>query len=294
MANKKMIVTIGISNSGKTTWAEEFIKEHPEFVNINRDDLRYSLFCEQKCLSLSEYKFSKAKEDSVSKEAVKMAKEYLSEGTSVIISDTNLKQSNIDGWKKIAEESGADFSTKVFDIEPSEAIKRSMKRCYTVPANVINQQYTAFRKLMKKPMATFDSDLPKAIICDIDGTLADCTGIRSPYDYTDVTQDKPKFMTMIVLHKLAQAGYKILITSGRDSVCREDTIKWLKQYVSFDKLFMRDEGDLRKDCVVKEELYFRHIDGKYNVELVLDDRQQVVDRWRALGLTCWQVAEGAF
>ena len=33
---------------------------------------------------------------------------------------------------------------------------------------------------------------------------------------------------------------------------------------------------------------------KYNVHFVLDDRQQVVDMWRSLGLTVFQVAEGDF
>jgi len=33
---------------------------------------------------------------------------------------------------------------------------------------------------------------------------------------------------------------------------------------------------------------------KYHVEFVLDDRNQVVNFWRYLGLTCFQVAEGDF
>ena len=34
--------------------------------------------------------------------------------------------------------------------------------------------------------------------------------------------------------------------------------------------------------------------GVDNVDMVFDDRQQVVDMWRANGLTCFQVAEGNF
>jgi hypothetical protein len=50
----------------------------------------------------------------------------------------------------------------------------------------------------------------------------------------------------------------------------------------------------RKDAIMKEELYRQHIEGKYNIKFVLDDRQQVVDMWRGLGLTVFQVDEGDF
>ena len=45
---------------------------------------------------------------------------------------------------------------------------------------------------------------------------------------------------------------------------------------------------------MKEEIYQQHIAGQYNVKFVLDDRQQVVDMWRSLGLTVFQVDEGDF
>jgi hypothetical protein len=44
----------------------------------------------------------------------------------------------------------------------------------------------------------------------------------------------------------------------------------------------------------KEQLYRQHMEGKYNIKFVLDDRQQVVDMWRGLGLTVFQVDEGDF
>jgi hypothetical protein len=57
---------------------------------------------------------------------------------------------------------------------------------------------------------------------------------------------------------------------------------------------MRRAGDRRKDWVVKSELYREHIEPRYDVLLVLDDRDQVVRAWRGLGLTVFQVAEGDF
>ena len=57
---------------------------------------------------------------------------------------------------------------------------------------------------------------------------------------------------------------------------------------------MRKGGDKRIDSIVKKELYRKYIEPFYRVKLVLDDRNQVVDMWRDLGLPCWQVAPGNF
>jgi hypothetical protein len=53
-------------------------------------------------------------------------------------------------------------------------------------------------------------------------------------------------------------------------------------------LFMRRAGDSRPDQVIKREIL--DLIPKDRVAYVLDDRQQVVDMWRAQGLTCLQVA----
>jgi hypothetical protein len=51
---------------------------------------------------------------------------------------------------------------------------------------------------------------------------------------------------------------------------------------------------MRKDSVVKQELFDEHIRDIYDVVAVYDDRQQVVDMWRAMGIDCFQVAPGNF
>lgn len=139
------------------------------------------------------------------------------------------------------------------------------------------------------------------IIVDIDGTIA-LKGDRSPYDWSRVGEDEPN-TPILKLVSLFSIGHKVLTSevirvvfvSGRDSVCRKQTEMWLDHHFgSYDHLFMRTEGDTRKDSIVKEELYRAHIEGKLNVLFVLDDRQQTVDKWRELGLTCLQVAPGNF
>ena len=134
---------------------------------------------------------------------------------------------------------------------------------------------------------------PKAIICDIDGTLALMSG-RSPYEWVKVGDDT---VNRPVLHLLKNySGSQVIFVSGRDSVCRASTVDWLfyKAGIANPILFMRAEGDMRKDSIVKRELFDEHIRDSYDVQFVLDDRDQVVEMWRSLGLACFQVAEGDF
>jgi len=83
-----------------------------------------------------------------------------------------------------------------------------------------------------------------------------------------------------------------VLVSGRNECCRNTTQAWLAEHeVSYNYLYMRPQGDMRKDAVVKKEIYDKYIKGKYNVYLVLDDRNQSVQLWRSLGLKTLQVKE---
>ena len=57
---------------------------------------------------------------------------------------------------------------------------------------------------------------------------------------------------------------------------------------------MRRNGDSIPDAIIKMALFESYIRSKYDVEFVLDDRNQVVKMWRSLGLKCLQVQEGDF
>jgi hypothetical protein len=136
----------------------------------------------------------------------------------------------------------------------------------------------------------------RAVLVDIDGTLALRTGDRSPYDWDRVGEDEPNPPVIELVRTIRAADqHRIILMSGRDESCRRQTEMWLDaQLVPFDELHMRTEKDNRKDSIVKEELYRRHVEGRYEVAFVIDDRNQVVAMWRGLGLSCFQVAEGNF
>ncbi len=137
----------------------------------------------------------------------------------------------------------------------------------------------------------------RAIICDIDGTLA-LLQSRNPYDPTsgeDILND-PIANILEVYDNQKAFDVSLILISGREERYREHTIRWLEKYgiTNYKKLFLRKNGDRRKDFVIKKEIYNNFIKNRYDVLFVLEDRDQVVKMWRDEGITCLQVAYGDF
>lgn len=134
---------------------------------------------------------------------------------------------------------------------------------------------------------------PFCVICDIDGTIAE-RGDRGPFHWDKVHLDKP-IAVIIDLLRLLTPTYAIILVSGRSDDSLPLTLAWLKEHdVPYHSILMRKGNDNRRDAVVKRELYEQQIKPHFNVQFVLDDRNQVVDMWRSIGLVCLQVAPGNF
>ena len=128
------------------------------------------------------------------------------------------------------------------------------------------------------------SSLEDAIIVDVDGTLAQMNG-RHPFEWEKVNTDLVRPHIKLLTQVYAKQGYKIIILTGRDGIAFDDTVNWLEaNNIIFDQVFIRPEGDCRKDFVVKKEIYYNNIAPFYNVHLVVDDRPQVIREWLRLGL----------
>jgi len=286
---QKLIVTIGLPASGKTTWTNEFIKDNAEFINSNRDDIRLSL------QGIHRYgKFSKWRETLVTKIAIETTTAALGAGKSVIISDTNLMPSRNESWKGIANEFNAEYQEKLFtDIPLGVCLSRDAARNSPVGGKVIINMYNKYRDIYW-PSVKADTTLPDAYIVDIDGTLAIMNN-RHPYEWDKVSGDLPNTHVIEIIRALKLAKKDIIIVSGRDGICYRDTLLWLDEHhVPHDHFYIRPAGDNRKDTEIKMEIYTTHIKGKYNVVGVFDDRDQVVHMWRHLGLSVMQVNFGPF
>jgi len=286
---QEVIITVGLPASGKTTWTNEHIKTHPEYVNINRDDIRLML------QGRGRYnKFSKWRENLVTDAMLETARSAIKNGKSIIISDTNLNPDRNKLWKQFAKDRNVNYREQLFtDIHVGICVERDMKREFPVGSKVIMGMFERGRGIWFPTKPAYDPALPDVYLVDIDGTLAEMHG-RGPFDWDKVDTDLPKTDVIEVVKSL-HINTDVVILSGRDGVCKGLSEKWLDaQGVTRNAFYIRPEGDCRKDTLIKEEIYNNHIKGKYNVLGVFDDRDQVVHMWRHLGLTVFQVNYGAF
>lgn len=304
----KLYVTRGLPASGKTTRALEWLSGDPlNRVRINRDDIR--------AMAYNGFYSSTKTEPLTIAFRDRMIDEALCRGYDVVNDDTNLPQKTVTGLLRIAAATGSEFEViDMTDVDPVTCAARNEERIAKgergVPGAVIWDMHRRYLKGKQLPLpvpeladlsgALYEPyspniSLPLAVIFDIDGTVAQMNG-RSPYDYTKVSTDHPDLRVIETAQLYANAGYQVIFLSGRKAECYQDTYEWLLRHTYIDdlKLFMRIDGDDRRDAIVKYELFDKHVRLYYNVVGVYDDRNQVVEMWRKLGLKCYQVQEGNF
>jgi hypothetical protein len=151
------------------------------------------------------------------------------------------------------------------------------------------------------------------IICDIDGTL--CTDDHRNHlladpnnrrwdEYFDLCHlDPPVDAVIKVLQTFncanpydlpGQPDYEIHLMTARGDTVKQKTLDWLERHnVPYDSIIFRDADCRLQDNVLKT-MWANELGGPDRVLFVLEDRQRVVDAWRAAGYTCFQVAPGNF
>lgn len=288
----KCVLTVGISASGKTTWAEQ-----QNIPILCRDDIRKDLLVitgvMMSCDNLWRHYDFKKYEGEIQKHWDIQFLYYTSRDRDFIIADTNLNPKYRLPLIDKLQKAGYDVEVKEFPISFEEAVKRDLKRRDSVGKDVIYKQWQQWVQYLvdtgQKKRYVPDTSKPSAIICDIDGTLAHMQG-RGPHDLSKVGDDLPDTTVSEILEHFADLRYRIILVSGREGVCRADTGEWLYRWkISYHDLFMRDEGDYRKDSIIKEEIFWGCIADHYNVRFVIDDRPSVCRMWMDLGLKVFNV-----
>lgn len=300
--NKTIIFTVGVSGSGKSTWARKQYLKDPTVRIVERDQIRFTM---KHLLNYDKdpswdtnkwnWKFWNWKlEDRVQelwKESIEtLLKNDLVE--TIIVSDTNLNQTylqkNIDWLKELAPDVKVRF--RYFPIEFYDAVNNDrMRGNYSVGYSTIARQIESWNRMNLQEHQKDHGNNPNAIIVDIDGTLAINNSGRSFYDYSKVNLDTPREILKNIINGLFN-DYTILIVSGRDEESRESTIEWLINHeIWYHHLFMRDHKDTRKDTIIKSEIYLNEILPSWSVKTVFDDRPSVCRMWRAFGLDVMQL-----
>lgn len=154
-------------------------------------------------------------------------------------------------------------------------------------------------------------------IFDLDGTLALINHRRHFVErergeqdwkgfYAACIHDLPNAPVLRVMESLRRFS-DVWIFSGRSDEVRSQTVAWLVQNTSFpsssfdsafgteDILTMRSNGDYTADDVLKRRWLDAMLDeDRKRLVATFDDRDRVVQMWRAAGVTCFQVAPGEF
>lgn len=326
----ELVICQGLQASGKTTWAHAWVAEdRKNRARVNRDDLRQMVDNGKYVEGVTEGRILVARDSAITS-LLRRGISVVSDDTNLRMKNVrDLAKLAVHGdydWRV------QDFTDVALEVCLARNYQRN-ELLVGHPNRQLNQAivvdtYNRFIKGKKLPLPLPDISqlaqgvvngigvrylpdrrLRGAIIIDIDGTVA-LRGTRSPFDETRVNEDVPnRPMVDAIEGEIRQGVYPIFL-SGRTSGCRKATEDWLETWVvhrlDLDMhqalpvtgkpytLFMRAEGDRRIDWEIKLEIFDQHIRDHYNVLRVYDDRNQVVEMWRSIGLTCLQVAPGNF
>ena len=152
--------------------------------------------------------------------------------------------------------------------------------------------------------------MKKIVIFDLDGTLALIDKRRELskkpngkidfnilHDPSLIKHDIPNPPVVKMAQLFAEAGFYIVIFSGRSNKTEKTTRSWLaRNRIPFHKLAMRPHKSMGfvPDEILKKKMLDDASFEKSDILMVVDDRQKVVDMWRDIGLDCFQVAPGNF
>lgn len=307
----RVVFTVGLPGSGKSTWAREYVARSEERVKrLNLDDLRATLTG-----AAEHQRWSKESEAAALDVLLQAYRSLVLAGYDVVVDNTHVHP-RIPRLVRAEFGDQADYLVQSFlDVPLEVCLERNAAREKRVPDEVVQRMARDAEKLVGKfggwELPELEAELnrsdgievyvpnptkPAAILVDIDGTLA-LHGSRNPYDTSRYAEDTLEDRLTALTNRLYTHDdtVKVIVMSGRDSAFRQVTEDWLDANgVWFDELHMRTEGDKRRDDAVKLDLFNEHVRDRFNVLASFDDRDRVVHFWRRLGLLVCQVNYGNF
>lgn len=295
---KTAIITIGCSGSGKTTWACEHARKMKRetgetWMIIERDGVRKGI----KHKSSNDVNFwsewNWKLEGQVTNTVDGMLSVAFAANMNIIVSDTNLNPHFRSLLIQKLMDNGYTVEQKHFNMQYKQLIERDNKRADSVGQQVIAKQYFQYMEQFADSMGYKKLDntpWEACVLFDVDGTLAHMNGARGPFEWEKVGLDTVDAPMRQLARMYKNAGFRVIIMSGRDAVCRSQTVEWLNKHeIPFEDIFMRAENDMRSDFEVKNEIIQREINGKYRVEAWFDDRPQIVRLGNILGAKIFAV-----
>lgn len=139
--------------------------------------------------------------------------------------------------------------------------------------------------------------VPDLVILDFDGTLCDTDLIghlMGDWDaFHPATFDCPPRVGVLELAKRLQLIARIAVVTGKPERFRAKMQNWLSFHgIIPDVILMRPDHSSMPDAELKPALLFEWAgpDWKAATICAIEDRDKMVDAWRAEGVTCLQAA----
>lgn len=151
--NQKVIITRGLSGSGKTTWSQQFVKDNPTFARVSRDDIDFML---------SENFYDKKKEALVFELRDYIVAHALASNFNVVLDETYLVPKRIEDLNGLltiyvgVSKRHLDIQIQDFiDVPVEQCIERDKGRFFHVGEKFIRDYHKKYIKpLLKNPGKT--------------------------------------------------------------------------------------------------------------------------------------------
>ena len=168
----KVIINVGISGSGKSTWTTNFIK-NLNFLRINRDDIR------KVCVGdLKDY-YKRPDVNNIETHIISIIEydlfiNYLEMNINCIIDNTNLKKEYIKKWIDLCEDHDIEYQFKLFDCDLNIAKERVLLRDFPhlitfdtgiqhfsniLELNYIDKQYENYNNIKKWILENYEDKI---------------------------------------------------------------------------------------------------------------------------------------
>lgn len=284
MTKKRAIVTVGVSCSGKTSWANEFIQEHQNWKIVCRDDIRTMLYNDVKenYHPFTWDKWDWSLETNVTSIQYNTIKELANNNDveGIIIADTNLNSIHRDTLYNYLISMGFAVNYMYFHVSWEDAIRRNNIRSNGVSLSVIAKQFEMYQQMFARHYVPID-DLPLAIMVNLDGTLAVNVTNRNKFDTVRFVEDELNDQIAFILNAYKEKNYKILLLTERSELTSEITEQWLMDKLTWlpDKIYYRVNNDVRNIATIKSEIFWEKLAYHYNVKLAIDNNPSVIRNW---------------
>lgn len=238
-------------------------------------------------------------------------KSAMANGYNIVIDNMNLNPKEVAWYQTIVASDESEYTYviefKDFFISVEECIRRDAMRPNPIGEKVIKATWRRYRdfiiqedinNMLKRAPKHVDGGRP-VILVDMDATLCLNTSGR-PYFGEGAAEGMLNDIAIEGTCALVRRMYekcKVFIITGREGTPEiiEATKEWLAMHdIAVDELFFRPVKDYSPGADCKKKIYKDNIEGKYNVQFVLEDNYKCVKMWREQGLLCLQPNEGKF